>query len=208
MRKQELQSALSEIKAPDMLLTKVIRRAKPRRSLRPLVIIAYTILIGAIGFALGGAAMYNSPQEASTPVDYTMQAYLVNAEGEVQETLEISVNGYIHGEKDKRPKLDLSIILPESFRYRYDKPDQGMSASFSGVYDDLSYYVWAGYSLDMDTSEAIFGIYAMCVVEEYLIMDWDDDESLYLVAATDRYTAPKEILDYFEGYLDMYAFEN
>lgn len=205
MRKQELRSALSEIQAPQLLLTKVVLRAKPRRSLRPLVIIAYTILVGAIGFVLGGAAMYTSPREASMPVDYTMQAYVVNAEGEVQETLEISVNGYINGEKGKRPELDLSIILPESFRYRYYNLDT--QHSWSGVYDDLPYYVWTTFSID-EIGEPLFGSYALCVQKEFLIMDWDDEASLYLVAATDRYTAPKEILDYFEGYLDMYAFEN
>lgn len=206
MRKEDICSAFSQIRAPERLLDKVLQCATPRYSLRPALIIAYTIFVGALCFALGGAVPNRPLMEASFTVDYTMQAALITADGEVKETLQVTVQGNIYGDRDKQPRMELAISTPDSFRYRYHAPNEGTATSISGVYDTLPYYVWLGYSYDTLADSAVFSSCAMSVEKEFLIMDWDDGESLYLVAATDPSVDFVSILEWFKGYLDLYAF--
>lgn len=206
MRKEDICSAFSQIRAPERLLDKVLQRTTPRYSLRPVLIIAYTIFVGALCFVLGGTVQKKPLMEASFVVDYTMQAALINADGEIVETLQITVQGNIYGDSDKQPRMDLTITTPDSFRYRYSKPDAWTATSVSSVYDRLQYYVWMCYSYDTLENNPVFSSCAMSVEKEYLIMDWDDGEPLYLVAATDPKVEFSSILEWFEDYLDLYDF--
>ena len=206
MRKKDIRSAFSGVRAPEQLYDKILQRTKPRYKLRPGLIIAYTLFVGALCFVLGGAAQNKPLQEASLTIDYTMQAALITADGQVTESLQITVQGSIYGDKDKQPQLELAIVTPDSFRYRYHTPDEGIATSISGVYDDLPYYVWLVYGYDTKSDKAIFSSCAMSVEKEFLIIDWDDGEDLYLVAAADPTEDFASVLEYFEDYMKLYSF--
>ena len=206
MRKEDIRSAFSQVRAPGPLYDKILQAAKPRRILRSGLMIAYTLFVGALCFALGGAAANTSLREADLTVDYTMQAALITAEGEITETFEITVRGNIYGAKDLHCEMELSVLMPESFRYRYHTPNEGTATSFSGINDELPYYVWWGYGYDAVANKPVMGSYAMSVEKEFLIMDWDDGQDLYLVAAADLNADFAAVLEYFDSYLALYSF--
>lgn len=208
MRKEDIRSAYSQVRAPGPLYDKILQGAKPRYSLRPGLVIAYTLFVGTLCFVLGGAALNNSLWETDLTVDYTMQAAVITADGKVTETFQITVQGNIYGAKDKHSKMELSILMPNSFRYRYVVPKEGAFTSISGINDELPYYVWMGYGYDTVTNRPVMGSYAMSVEKEILIMDWDDGQDLYLAATTDPNADFAAILDYFEDYLGLYSFSD
>lgn len=150
-------------------------------------------------------------QVATVPTEgemgWLMNAMLVTPDGQVQEQFEITVDDIILNTDSNTMSLALDIRTPETFRYVFEVPDTGYPV-ISGKTDGLPYYVWMGYSFDRSIGDYSWGSYALCMEQEYLIMNWNDDESLFLVASRDTEIAPSAILAYFQGYLDLYAFDS
>ncbi len=49
--------------------------------------------------------------------------------------------------------------------------------------------------------------FALDPAKEYLIIQWDDNSGEYLVASRDPDVTSEEILEYFQGFIEWYAYD-
>lgn len=162
----------------------------------------FTLLL-ALALTAGVLLLGCAPEDKNA-IDWTMRAWVVSLDGQLAEEMDISVTGEIYT-ADGKTYLPLDIRTPDAFPYFYEKPDQGVPISISGETDGLTYYVWQGYSIDRQQSDARFGSYALCPEKGWLIMRWNEDSQRCLVASRDANADPGEILGYFQAFLELYG---
>ena len=157
---------------------------------------------------LGGAAWAYTSYYLARNISWTMQGYLVTAEGQIQEELEFSVEGTIldyEGEGERFDRIKLKFCFPESLRYASDELAVEY-LSDDTMRDSYNYFVSSGFSYDKSKNESVALAFALDADKEYLIMQWHDAD-MYLVAATDQ-TQPAQLLEHFQGFVeDFHIFE-
>ncbi len=179
-----------------------VRRRLRRRIIAAILITALCLL------AVGGAVSYyvNLPQK--TPVNYSMQAYEVDAEGEIKDATSLEILGEILQYRDGKVCLAADFKIPDTFRYdlwvsqdhptyrinhRCPKDSNIFVSSISACDRELpNTYVDFWFALDPDN--------------ECIIMHWRNGPTFpdsYLVASTNPNVIPKEILDHFDWFVDM-----
>ena len=154
---------------------------------------------------LGGAAWVYTSHYLASNINWTMQGYLVTADGQVQEELEFSAKGTIldyEGEGERFDRIKLAFRFPDSFRYASDESAVEY-LSDDTVRDFYSYFVSSGFSYDKSDNKSVALAFALDADKEYLIMQWDDDSDLYLVAAVDQ-TQPTQLLEHFKMFVEEF----
>ena len=207
MRKEEYVQAFSQVHAPKALTEKLLQpKLRPNYTRKFAVLAAWAVFASILGMFLVGAASNQPITEATLVVDWTMYAALVNSEGEIFDRAEIRLSGKVYGNEDPR-KADVHFETPKTFRYEDWPVPNWINQSISGSHDDLAYYVWQGYDVDRKKKDIVFGNTVLCVEKQYLLVDWDDGEDVYLVASSHSGTEYVDILQYFADYFEQqYAY--
>ena len=157
--------------------------------------------------------MSGSKVEITKVLSETMHGVVVNSQGEVNQYTEyqvgqFTVSGSIHEETDKTATMKLRIIMPENFRYMFNTADHPSERtkyiSTNRKYFDDPYYVFSHFVNDRFATGATVAYMALDQEKEFIIINWYVDQDLYLVASTDPITDPKEILTYFEAFIEEY----
>lgn len=171
-----------------------------------------TILFIVIAsFLLAGVAIWiftsrYLANKNTSNIDWTMQGYLVTADGQVQEELEISLTGKIRdydSEDEANDELQLAFHFPDSFRYsNHDSAQKYLSDNT--IQNFYHYHLCHGFGYDKRKKESVPLSFALDSEKEYLIMQWSDDSGLYLVAAVDQ-TQPTQLLGHFKDFLKTYG---
>lgn len=133
-------------------------------------------------------------------IDWALHGYLVTADGQIQNELAFSVSGSIRENKDdSNDDLKLAFQFPDSFRYSSESERE--YPGNRSIHDAYHYYVSAGTAYDKTKNAPVALYLALDAENEYLIMHWNDDSDLYLVASVDK-TQPAQLLKHFQKFLD------
>ncbi len=174
-----------------------MNRSTKKWLLRGVCILAAALLLGAIIWAADGFPR-------TVRVNWTMQGALTDPQGQVQQTLSLTVQGKIKDYPSKSDVLELDIILPESFHFSFSGAESGISSGYRP--ENADYYLCSGFAYDKAENAPIFCQFGIDASQEALIIDWDDSQDLYLVAATDPEYSPDSLLAHFQVFLADRAF--
>lgn len=174
---------------------------------------AVVLLFGGVmlGMALTDPPATSPEDVPSAVIDWDMYAVWVDADGNVaegQQAFQFSLECTVY---DSASRLEYEFVFPEGFRYEILKPDTGASPVYVLELSDFTYYVAFGYQYDFQTEDIVFGYWALSLEKECMIFEWEhinggaENPGIYLLAFRDPNTDPKEILNYFQGYLDIYS---
>ena len=155
------------------------------------------ILITTIVFMLCGCS--------AKKIDWKLQGAWVTGDGEVMESMELSISGKIHMDESGVDTLDLDIRLPDSFRYSFN--DISKRTSDYRKYISLPYCVAYSFAYNKVDNDSLAAVFAICPEKEYAIFDLNDSNDYFLIAAKEPLNDPQTILTYFNGFIEEYKFK-
>lgn len=136
-------------------------------------------------------------------VDWSMKALWVMANGDRRSSHSMTVKGTIVNQTNTT-YLDLKIDVGQNFPYQFILPEpDGYAAGTRLVQADGDYNT-AGYVQDVATKETVWSAWAVSSEKEYFIFVLPDHPDKFLVGATDPNVTAKQILDYFDLFVDHY----
>ncbi len=165
-----------------------------------LLVLCIALLIAAIIFWV------RSPDSANTYVSWNMTAYLITADGTVQQSFPITIQGNIQDDKENEyaVTLNLDIEVPQDFRYSF--VDESVKYAFKGDLttathpDDIRAPVS---NYDSEANKPAFGQSFINTELRYFMAHWPDTD-LYLVAS-DSGVDPADVLEHFKPYREIYC---
>ena len=167
-------------------------------------------VIAAISIVLIGAAVWvHFLPYRTNKIDWDMHGYLVTADGEVKEELELSVKGKVRDYKDREEtdQLKLNFALPDSVpsQLRWADNQKCFLSDFQRSFDTPYYACYAfAYPVPIGKDLCVF---ALDPVQKYVIIKWVDESGQLLVASSNPAVSAQEILKHFQTFLDFYAFD-
>ena len=163
----------------------------------------FYIIASVICVALIGAASWAliSSLSRNTRINWSMQGSFVTEDGQLKETMELSITGNIQTEPEKRDILTLSISFPETFPYSFSA-----SHSFYNMSDEIDsmpYYACSGYTLGKGSDTPALCYFALDEKKQWAIFLWSEDPGQILVASADPGVDPRQIISHFQTFLDL-----
>ena len=137
-------------------------------------------------------------------LDWDMNAFLVSADGEIENTFALNLEGPIVCKNDQTT-LEFQIQFPSEFGYEYVFPDNGKYAPQSLLPARPEYYVWIGFIFNYNKSNYTFAYCALSTEKQFLIMNLSDDPDHFTVASTEPDAEPSQILSYFQDFIGYFA---
>jgi hypothetical protein len=162
-------------------------------------IIASAICVALIGVALWALISFLSK---NTHINWSMQGSYVTEDGQLKETMDLSITGNIQKDPAKRDILTLSISLPETFPYTFTASNNFYS--MSDEIDSMPYYACSGYSFKKKASAPELCFFALDEEKQWAVFLWPDDPGQILVASADSGVDPKQIISHFQTFLDIH----
>lgn len=169
-----------------------------------------------LGVALSDPAITPPEDVPTAKIDWTMYAVWVDEQGNVvqdQQPVEFSVECVFYGNRGSHSAaaLEYKFVFQENFRYAIEMPSSGPAAVNGPKMTGYPYYVCFGYVYDYHAVGFSFAYWALSLEKEWMIFEWEYDDGSekdpgrYLIASRDPNADPKEILAYFQGFLDSYS---
>lgn len=158
------------------------------------------LLLSVILFILIGCAHIPETETSAPTVTnpYALNWQLhgtVISGGEIKDTLEFSIRGDLSSATADAGAQELTIALPDSFRYNFD--DSAVFQRWDPAKFGEHFLVYGGYSYNNDQNRSVFSYVGISIDKEFVIFYWEDNENQYLVASTDPNADPMEIYDHF-----------
>lgn len=151
----------------------------------------------------------------SAKINWDMYAVWVDHEGNVQQGVEpiaFSLNCAIYDRGGTAAtELDYVFTFSKDFRYEIDMPSNGLDHALAPRTTGYPYYVSYGFVYDYQIVEYSFAYWALSLEQEWMIFEWEyadgshKDPGAYLIAFRDPNADSKEILAYFQGFLDSFS---
>ena len=141
--------------------------------------------------------------DGTISVDWSMKALWVMANGDRRSSHSMTVKGTIVNQTNTT-YLDLNIDIGQDFSYKFILPEPDGYAAGTRLVQAEGDYNTAGYVQDVATKETVWSAWAVSTTKEYFIFVLPDDPSMFLVGATDPNVTAKQILDYFDLFVDHY----
>ena len=165
------------------------------------------LLVFCLFFSLAGC---NSASESPTTtvatgthaLNWQFRGTWISADGTTSSAAAGSISGTVQLGDTGEDTLDLNITFTEGCNYQYTNPTS--YSSESRKYLKVPYCVCPYYSYSKDKNDSVFSYIGISLDKEYVIFHWEDQKDLYLVASTDPDTDPKDILSYFEVFVQTY----
>ncbi len=164
----------------------------------------FYIIASAICVALIGVASWAliSSLSKNTQINWSMLGSFVTEDGQLKETMELSITGSIQKDPAKRDILTLSISLPETFPYSFSASNSFYS--MSDEIDSIPYYACSGYSLGKESSAPELCFFALDEEKQWAVFLWPDDPGQILVASAAPGVDPRQIISHFQTFLDIH----
>lgn len=164
----------------------------------------FYIIASVICVALIGAASWAliSSLSRNTRINWSMQGSFVTEDGQLKETMELSITGNIQKDPEKRDILTLRISLPETFSYSF--PASSDFYSMSDGIDSMPYYACSGYTLGKKSSDPALCFFALDEEKQWAVFLWPDDPGRILAASADPGADPRQIISHFQTFLDIH----
>ena len=142
------------------------------------------------------------PNSDANRINWSLDGTWISADGTASSTASGSIFGTVQLGDTGEDTLDLNITFTEGCNYQYINPTS--YSSESRKYLKVPYCVCPLYSYSKGKNDSVFSYIGISLDKEYVIFHWEDKEDLYLVASTDPDTDPKDILSYFEVFVQTY----
>ena len=188
-----------------------------RRTAVAACLAAVMLVCGVIlGVALSDPAVTPPEDVPTAQIDWTMYSVWVDEQGNVpegQQPLAFSVKCavYGNGSPNSAAELEYSYTFPKDFRYTIEMPSNMLAPAYGPKMTGYPYYITSGYQYDFEESGYDYCYWAISLEKEWMIFEWEyldgskKDPGRYLIASRDPNADPKEILAYFQGFLDSYS---
>lgn len=154
-----------------------------------------------------GTQSQTAPSDLMVPAEkfeWTMYGYLVNSKGEVQETVELSLNGSIQRAENTADSYHIRFVYPQG--YSFEAIGTVPTDNMEDYAQPYRITLGCGQKQGSADAEMLLILVAVDVVEERLIVDWNDGVDTYLVASTDNNASAKELMDHFQYFIDEHDF--
>lgn len=183
---------------------------KRKKYMRISGIVLCVAVLCSISFMLGGAAKdLDIEDPVNTEIvkefDAPMSAWLFNADGELQKTFSLTIDGSID-KVGNETQLNFLIHIPTEAKpeinWKYEALNEGHMRPLPW---ESKYYVWHYYCFDYANNKYESVTFALCTEKQYLIACWNDGEAHTLVAAADPEATAEDIREYFSYFIDKYA---
>lgn len=145
-------------------------------------------------FLMAGCDSGNRPYTPTASVDWSMTAHLITADGTVEQSFPITVQGSVN-----EARLYLDIELPNDFRYRFSDPDSDGSATIKYGLEQPGDLCTALFTYDCEANEPAASYYAINTEKEYFLACFDNSDGYYLVAATDPDVDGLTVTEHFDS---------
>ena len=139
-------------------------------------------------------------------VKYDMTAYLVTADGAVEDTFAFEIRGCIR-ERKELSYLDINVDVPEDFRYKFREAESYGNACYNRWAFHPGDYATQGYTYDRIGNEPALCSWALNIEKGYFIAYWGEAYGRYLIASVDSSAGPEDIMEHFQLFLDNNRFE-
>lgn len=223
MRKEEYVQAFSQVHAPKALTEKLLQpKLRPNYTRKFAVLAACAVIASILGAFLMGSTDETNPKKTFVSVDWNMYAQLIRAEDETIEVMDqfnirIEANVSVDDPDFDRMRIELRITPPADFPLIFTPPGNHGDYWNLGSYNlykeihgtagsilekiSVPYYYTAFHTLkpiNNAAAEPIYTSFALCPLEKYALMCWEDGEPVYLVASLSPDADPKMIMKYFQ----------
>lgn len=149
------------------------------------------------------------PTQATAPGTYPINWHLygqwVTADGTESATSECAISGTVQLAETGIDSLELSIVFSKDCDYMENSSSP--YPSLIRKYRDVDYCACSSFSYSISKNDFVSSCFGISLDEEYAIFHWKDKKDLYLVLSTDPDADPKEILTYFEIFVQDYTFD-
>lgn len=165
----------------------------------------YWILIICLLLVIAGIIVWIT---GPISVDWSMTAYLIAADGTIESSFPITIQGKIRDSKkiENMADLFLDIEVPKDFRYSFGNSDDALPAwngtEFEGGNPNDLRTVSSTY--DKETNWTSNCYYVINPELGYFVAYWPD-EGFYLVAATDTDVKTSDVIAHFHLYFDAWG---
>lgn len=170
------------------------------------------LLLISILFCLASCTGGETPNESTgkilseKQIDWALHGTLTQNGDATLDTVTFTLNGTIPNEPDLSGSVQissLSITLPEAFNY-VSQEGQPVScyAYISENSEASTILVIHGSSYNKEATLPVAMTIYLCPEKEYVVVQWSDNQDLYLVASTDPNAEPSAILAHFQGFID------
>lgn len=185
---------------------------KSNKLLRIVSAVICIAVLCCISFFLGGAAQIPGDKEAKSTIiskefDWTMNATVLNTDGEVLKAFPLTIYGPIV-KTGEAVHLDFLIHIPDDaapeISWKYESLGEGYKRPIPWELESED-YVWFDYCFNFLSSKYEHVVFGLSAEKEYLIAYWNDGEDRMLVAATDPDTTVNEIRKHFSYFISKYA---
>lgn len=159
-------------------------------------LIATAISVLCVFFTATAAWSY--VELTTSEIDWSMEGYLLTADGEILETTELSITGSIRKYPHKPDELSLEILYDPNFYY----VDESMYTyqSMSDEMEHMPYYLFCQIYTNKRNEMGVV-IYALDDEKGYFIAYYRDQPEQFLVASTSN-ASSQEILNYFHAFIE------
>lgn len=142
--------------------------------------------------------------EIITSLDWSMNASWVWEDGYGTKRHLTTVKGTVE-KQDDDTYLNLTIETEEGFMYQFMLPEPDGYVAGTRLVEADGDYNTAGYVMQPAVGQKIMGAWAISTTKEYFIFVVPEDPELILVGATDPDVTAKQILEYFNVFVEHYA---
>ena len=155
-------------------------------------------VISVLCVLLTATTAWSYVELTTSEIDWSMQGYLITADGEILETTELSITGSIRKYPHKPDELSLEILYDPNFYY----VDESMYTyqSMSDEMEYMPYYFFCQIYTNKRNESGVV-IYALDDEKGFFIAHFMDQPGQFLVAATSD-VEPQEILAHFQEYVN------
>lgn len=135
-------------------------------------------------------------------INWSMQGSLITEDGQLKETMGLSIAGNIQKDPAKRDVLTLDISLPETFLYNFSPSNNFYS--MSDEIESMPYYACSGYTLGKESDTPVLCFFALDIEKQWIVFLWPEDCEQFLVASADPGVDPRQIISHFQTFLDIH----
>lgn len=141
--------------------------------------------------------------DAIVSIDWSMNVTWVTANADWISNHNAIIKGTVINQ-DNAIYLDLDIEAGQNFLYQFTISEPNGYLAGSRLVEVDGDFNTAGYVLDIATGEKVWSVWAISTENKYFVFVLPDDPTMFLVGAADPNVTAKQILDYFDAFVDHF----
>lgn len=140
-------------------------------------------------------------------INWELHGVWISENGQVGEPVHFSISGKIPAEdvpEGEPLETEFSFTWPENFPYMTKETNSCVAYPYTASKNSpLRRIMCSCFAYVPSSDLTIVETFALCPDKEWVIINWNDQEDVYLVASTDPNTDPTEILEFYNDWFPL-----